>query len=203
VVVDANAGVGRGTRVGRYEIEDFLGSTPLATVYRARDLERESYVALKRSSGPTDAARWEIEARLLSELDHPGVASLVDHFEEPPGTYNLAMSLVDGTDLRRVLWDRGTPGLPIRDVVRWMGDACQALQYLHDQQIVHGDVKPGNLILGHRRVVLVDFGVASQLAGDTYRARGGTPRFMAPEVFLGSPPRRAATCSESPRQPGL
>jgi hypothetical protein len=68
-----------------------------------------------------------------------------------------------------------------------MGDACQALQYLHDQQIVHGDVKPRNLVRGRERVVLVDFGLATRLAGDTYSARGGTPRFMAPEVFAGEP----------------
>jgi eukaryotic-like serine/threonine-protein kinase len=187
VAVDANAHVGAGTRLGRYEIEETLGSTPLATVYRALDLDSGARVALKRASASADHARWEIEARLLSELDHPGVARLIHHFEEPAGTYNIVMRLVDGTDLGRLLWDRGTPGLPVPDVLRWIGDACEALQYLHNQQIVHGDVKPRNLVLGRERVVLVDFGLATRLARDSDSARGGTPRFMAPEVYGGEP----------------
>lgn len=188
MAVDANVNAGGGTRLGRYEIEETLGSSQVATVYRAVDLDTGARVALKRPAGSTDSARWEIEARLLSELDHPGVARLVDHFEEPAGSYNIVMRLVDGTDLGHLLWDRGAPGLPVHDVLHWMRDACQALQYLHDQQIVHGDVKPRNLVRGRERVVLVDFGLATRIASDTHAARGGTPRFMAPEVFAGEPP---------------
>jgi putative methionine-R-sulfoxide reductase with GAF domain len=187
VAGDANTHLAAGTRLGRYEIEGTLGSTSLATVYRALNRDTGMRVALKRPVTPSDNTRWEIEARLLSELDHPGVARLVDHFEEPAGGYNLVMRLVDGTDLGRLLWDRGAPGLPVRDVLDWMRDACQAVQYLHDQQIIHGDVKPRNLVLGRERVVLVDFGLATRLADDTQAPRGGTPRFMAPEVFAGEP----------------
>jgi molybdopterin/thiamine biosynthesis adenylyltransferase len=175
----------RGARLGRYEIEDAVGTGALATVYRARDLENDARVALKRPLVPGDDARWEIEARLLAELTHPGLASLVDHFEEPAGIYNIVMRLVEGTDLARLRWDQGTPGLPVRDVLHWVGQVCEALQYLHDQQIMHGDVKPRNLVRGRDRVVLVDLGLATRLGSDTTTARGGTPRFMAPEVFAG------------------
>jgi hypothetical protein len=174
-----------GARVGRYEIEGAFGTGAFATVYRARDVENDTRVALKRPLTPGDDARWEIEARLLAELSHPGMASLVDHFEEPAGIYNIVMRLVDGTDLARVLWDQGTPGIPVRDVLRWVGQVCEALQYLHDRQIIHGDVKPRNLVRGRERVVLVDFGLATQLGGDIATASGGTPRFIAPEVFAG------------------
>ena len=176
----------RGARLGRYEIEGSLGTGAIATVYRARDLESDALVALKRGVAAGDEARWEIEVRLLAELDHPGLASLLDHFEQPAGIYNIVMRLVDGTDLARRLWDQGTPGLPVPDVLRWIGQACEALQYLHDQQIAHGDVKPRNLVRGRERVVLVDLGLANRL-GDEVAARGGTPRFMAPEVFAGEP----------------
>ncbi len=175
----------RGARLGGYEIEDALGAGAVATVYRARDLETDSRVAVKRLTGPGGDARWEIEARLLAELSHPGLTALVDHFEEPAGIYNIVMSLVDGTDLARVLWDQGAPGLPVRDVLHWIGQVCEALQYMHDQQIVHGDVKPRNLVRGPERVVVVDLGVASRLDGELAIARGGTPRYMAPEVFAG------------------
>ena len=95
------------------------------------------------------------------------------------------MRLVDGIDLARLLWDQGTPGLPVRDVLRWLGQVCEALQYLHDQQVVHGDVKPRNVVRGPDRVVVVDLGVAIRLGRGGESAQGGTPRFMAPEVFAG------------------
>jgi eukaryotic-like serine/threonine-protein kinase len=183
----ATPSLARGTQLGRYEIEDSLGTGGLATVYRARDLESGTRVALKRPAVTGDVARWEIEARLLSELDHPGVVSLVDHFEEPTGTYNIVMRLVDGIDLARLQWDRGTPGLPVDDVLPWMFDACDSLHYLHGQGIVHGDVKPRNMVRGRERVTLVDFGLAARV-GANGGARGGTPRYMAPEVYAGQPP---------------
>lgn len=185
MAVTATTRLTRGDRLGRYQIEDALGTGALSTVYRARDVENDVRVALKRPLAPGDDANWEIEARLLAELSHPGVASLVDHFEQPTGVYNIVMPLVEGTDLARTLWDRGTPGLPVQDVLQWVGQVCEALQYLHDQQIVHGDVKPRNLVRGRERVVLVDFGLATRLDGGVTTARGGTPRFIAPEVFAG------------------
>ena len=161
VVVAAPGHLASGARVGRYEIDGSLGTGPRASVYRARDLDSGKLVALKRPSVPGDVARWEIEARLLAELDHPGVAALRDHFEEPAGVYNIVMRLVEGTDLARLLWDRGTPGLPVVHVLGWLREACESLQYLHDQQIVHGDVKPRNIVRGpelcrHQDVVRVD-----------------------------------------------
>ena len=185
MTVAASAPLAHGTRLGRYVIDDALGSGAKATVYRARDVETDGPVAIKRASAPGDDGRWEIEARLLAELSHPGLASLVDHFEEPPGIYNIVMRLVDGIDLARLLWDQGTPGLPVRDVLRWLGQVCEALQYLHDQQVVHGDVKPRNVVRGPDRVVVVDLGVAIRLGRGGESAQGGTPRFMAPEVFAG------------------
>ena len=174
-----------GERVGGYEIEQPIGRGGMGTVYRGRDLESGELVALKRMSDARHAARFEIEARLLSRLDHPGIAHIVDHFEQPAGVYNVVMELIEGTDLARTLWDRGTPGLPVLDVLDWAREACEAVRYLHDQQIVHADIKPSNLVLGEGRVVLVDFGVARQI--DSAAGATGTPRFMAPEVFAGDP----------------
>jgi hypothetical protein len=86
-----------------------------------------------------------------------------------------------------LLKTRGAPGLPVDQAIEYVQQTCQALQYIHDQQIVHRDVKPQNLILGEDGVVLVDFGIARLL--DEEEEVGtigiGTPRFMAPEVFAG------------------
>jgi hypothetical protein len=189
VATDASTGLGRGAQIGRYAVEGAVGETAGATVYRARDPETGARVAIKRMARSGSVARWEIEARLLSALDHPSVVALVDHFEEPAGIYSIVMDLVDGPDLARRLWDQGNPGLPVAAVLRWSQEACGAVQYLHDQHLVHGDVKPRNLVVGARdRAVLVDFGQATSLldaAGAP--AAGGTPRFVAPEVFAGDP----------------
>jgi hypothetical protein len=185
VATNATLPLHRGSRLGRYEIEDVLGTGASSTVYRARDTGDGTRVALKRPSAAGDPAHWEIEARLLSELSHPGLASLVDHFEEPTGVYNIVMRLVEGIDLARLRWDQGGQGLPVRDVMRWIGQACETVQYLHEQQIVHGDVKPRNLVVGGERVVLVDFGLATRMSGEGAVARGGTPGYIAPELFAG------------------
>jgi tRNA A-37 threonylcarbamoyl transferase component Bud32 len=177
-----------GARVGPYEIESALGSTESAAVYRARHSVSGTPVALKQALQRGFVQSWAVEARLLASLDHPSVVALVDHFEEPEGIYNLAMELVEGTDLARLLWDRGNPGMPVDEVLPWVRDACGALQYLHDQQVVHADVKPRNLIRDRARVVLVDFGLAGRQLTAGATSFGGTPMFMAPEVFAGELP---------------
>src|SRR5918997_4939992 len=104
------------------------------------------------------------------------------------GAVYRAHNIVAGTDvaIRRMLDERGDPGLPVEEVLNFARESCEALQYVHEQQIVHRDVKPQNLICGEEGVVLVDFGVATQLnATDTGTVGVGTPRFMAPEVFAG------------------
>ena len=114
------------------------------------------------------------------------MVAIIDHFSASSGQY-LVMDLVRGIDLGVLLKQRGTPGLPVDQAIEYVRQTCEALQYVHDQQIVHRDVKPQNLILSENGVVLVDFGIARLL--DEVEAQGtvgiGTPRFMAPEVFAG------------------
>src|SRR5437764_13990403 len=97
------------------------------------------------------------------------------------------MELVRGVELGALLKQRGSPGLPVDQSIEYVRHACEALQYVHDQQIVHRDVKPQNLILAEEGVVLVDFGIARQI--DEVEIEGtagiGTPRFMAPEIIAG------------------
>ncbi len=158
----------------------------MGQVYRAVDMETDTEVALKQCTNPHHDQRFEAEARLLSSLQHPRVVRILDHFSAPSGQY-LVMDLVRGIDLGVLLKQRGQPGLPVDQSIEYTRQTCEALQYVHDQQIVHRDVKPQNLILSESGVVLVDFGIARLL--DEVEEQGtvgiGTPRFMAPEVFAG------------------
>jgi predicted Ser/Thr protein kinase len=170
----------------RYRVLEPISAGAMGAVYKAVDAETNTEVALKQSTNPHHDQRFEIEARLLSSLGHPRVVRIIDHFTHRSGQY-LVMELVRGVELGVLLKQRGRPGLPIDQSIEYVRQACEALQYVHDQQIVHRDVKPQNLIVGEHGVVLVDFGIARQL--DDAEIQGtvgiGTPRFMAPEVFAG------------------
>jgi eukaryotic-like serine/threonine-protein kinase len=174
-----------GAQLGRYRIEGYLSSGAMGAVYRAHNIVTETDVAIKQMLGE-HTARFEIEARLLSQLEHPRVVEVLDHFQDATRTYYIVMELVQGSDLGKMLEERGNPGLPVPEVIEYARQTCEALQYVHDQQIVHRDVKPQNLICGERGVTVVDFGVATQLDASQAGTVGiGTPRFMAPEVFAG------------------
>jgi len=170
----------------RYRVLEPISAGAMGAVYRALDGETGSEVALKQSTNPHHDQRFEVEARLLASLSHPRVVKIIDHFADPSGQY-LVMELVRGIDLGALLKQRGQPGLPVEQSIEYVRQTCEALQYVHDQQIVHRDVKPQNLILAEDGIMLVDFGIARLL--DETEPQGtvgiGTPRFMAPEVFAG------------------
>ena len=173
-----------GDRVGgRYEVLAPISSGAMGAVFRARD-DEGGEVALKLLTNPGQAARFDIEARLLARLSHPRVVEVIDHLEDG-GRKWLVMRLVSGTDLARVLEERGSPGLPLEEVLELSRQAAEALEYVHAQHMVHRDVKPHNFIAGDDGIVLVDFGVARELGEDEGTRGIGTPKFMAPEVLVG------------------
>ncbi len=171
---------------GRYKVLEPISSGAMGAVYRATDSETGIDVALKQSTNPLHDQRFEAEARLLASLQHPRVVKVVDHFAEQTGQY-VVMELVRGIDLGALIKQRGSPGLPVEQSIAFVREACEALQYVHDQQIVHRDVKPQNLIVSEKGVTLVDFGIARLMGADEEEGTVGigTPRFMAPEVFAG------------------
>ncbi|MEA2169500.1 MAG: eukaryotic-like serine/threonine-protein kinase [Solirubrobacteraceae bacterium] len=174
-----------GTRIAnRYTIVKPISSGSMGAVYRAHD-DNGPDVALKHLTDTTQAARFEIESRLLGRLRHPRVVRVhgpvLDHSDRW-----LAMDLVDGPDMAKLIGYEGNPGLPEADVLEWTRQACEALDYVHAQQVLHRDIKPANLMLGSEGVVLVDFGIARTLDPLDDQTRGiGTPRYMAPEVAAG------------------
>src|SRR6476661_8450018 len=179
-----------GTELEGYTVESPLSAGAMGAVYRAHKTDDSLPVAIKRLLDTRHVARFEIEARLLRTLSHPRVVNVMDYFTQETGVY-LVMEMIQGQDLGEILKERGNPGLPVDDAIEYTRQACQALQYVHDQQIVHRDVKPANLIdaADPAGVVLVDFGIARQMGDEEQVDAGtvgiGTPRYMAPEVFAG------------------
>src|SRR4029079_17540983 len=107
------------------------------------------------------------EARILLAISpHPPLPLVREDFFEAD-SYVVAMDWVDGVDLATLLADRGRPGLAPSSALAYLAQAAEALTHLHSQHpsVIHGDVKPANLILTRRgRVKLVDFGLSSGLA---------------------------------------
>jgi len=183
-VTDSSLELMPGTRIGaQYTVEERLSGGAMGTVYRAR-AEDGTAVAIKRLIDPAQSARFEIEGRLLAQLDHPRVVAVIEHLIDDGSQY-LVMQLVEGPDLNQILLDRGNPGLPLSEVLEYAGQAAEALEYVHAQNVVHRDVKPHNLIRGDDGVVLVDFGIAREALDDPGTRAVGTPLYMAPEVLVG------------------
>jgi WD40 repeat protein/class 3 adenylate cyclase/tRNA A-37 threonylcarbamoyl transferase component Bud32/energy-coupling factor transporter ATP-binding protein EcfA2 len=179
----------------RYEVLATVGSGGEAQIVKALDRQHGRFVALKIRPVRDEAAREDLlgEARLLLSLPpHPALPLVREDFFDRDD-YVVAMDWVDGTDLATLLDDRGRPGLAPSSVLAYLAQAAEALTHLHSQSppVIHGDVKPGNLILSKGgRIKLVDFGLSS--APYVPRVRAGTPGYRAPELAAGGTPSRAS-----------
>ncbi len=185
-----------GTNLGRYRVLAKLGEGGMGEVYRAEDTLLRRAVALKRlapalASDEAHKRRLLREARSVSALSHPNIATLFDVFESSGETF-LVMELVAGESLRARL----TRPLALGEAIRIMRQCAEALEAAHRAGIVHRDVKPENISLaadGH--VKILDFGIAQRLPlDDTGTATTetatlrGTPRYLAPEVLQQAEP---------------
>src|ERR1041385_6653983 len=153
-------GLSKGARLGPYEIIGPLGAGGMGEVYRARDTRLDRDVAIKLvSAGTQDTGRQQrlqMEARAISQLQHPQICTLHDI-----GTYQdetfLVMELLEGETLDRQLL-RGA--MPVSDLVAMAIDLAGALEYAHSKGIIHRDIKPGNIfVTTHGGAKLMDFGL--------------------------------------------
>ena len=174
----------------RYDLGPVIGRGGVADVHRAVDtlLDREVAVKLLRQEATSEAdrARFTAEARTLAQLSDPGLVTVLDAGTSDDHPY-LVMELVEGTHLAAVL--EGGP-LGREEAARILRVVAEALSYAHGQNVVHRDVKPGNVLVGHDgRVKLADFGIA-RIVGDTIRHTTtgttiGTVSYLAPEQVSG------------------
>lgn len=175
---------------GRYEVRSRIGSGGEAEVLIAHDVELELDVVLKTRPirGGNDLGRLRREAAtLMRVVAHPGLPMVRSDLVESDRYYMIS-DYVAGPDLHDLVAAQDAPGLPLPSVLDLVDQLADTLDHLHTQQpaIVHGDVKPANVVLAPGgRAVLVDFGAAIRIGDD--RERIGTPGFSAPEVLSGEP----------------
>ena len=179
----------------RYEPLEVVGRGGEGEVIRALDHLHGRQVALKVRPVADEASRTQLlsEARLLLSLSpHPGLPLVREDFFVDD-RYVIAMDWIEGMDLEALLDAEGRPGLDPALAIGYLEQAAEALEHLHthDPPVVHGDVKPANLILtSSGRIVLVDFGLSSPPTDDLRRA--GTAGYVAPEVAAGARPTAAS-----------
>ena len=184
-----------GSRLGPYEIVGPLGAGGMGEVYRARDTRLGREVAIKvlpqhLSESSEVRARFEREARTVSNLNHPNICTLHDVGQEGSTDY-LVMELVEGETLADRL-ERGP--LPMPEVLRLGIQVADALDRAHRAGVVHRDLKPGNVMLTRAGAKLMDFGLAramgaAETAGGSGAALTGlthSPTMAQPLTAQGS-----------------
>jgi WD40 repeat protein len=174
-------------KLGRFEVLDRLGSGTFGTVYKARDPQLDRLVAVKvprggSLAGPQELDRFLREARSVARLRHPSIVAVHEVGQEDGVPY-LVSDLVQGVTLADWLSAR-RPGF--REAAEMVAAVAGALQYAHEQGVVHRDVKPSNIMIGEDGTPCVmDFGLAKRAAGETtMTVEGqvlGTPAYMSPE----------------------
>jgi len=179
----------------RYRIVSLLGQGGMGAVYRAWDTRLNIPLALKEMTPQAglDAnllaqlrQQFQQEAAVLARLNHPHLVRVTDFFEEGGNTY-LVMDFVDGENLADRITRQGP--LPEADVLTWAGQLLDALDYCHNQGVLHRDVKPQNVVIHpDGQAMLVDFGLVKLWDPSDPRTktamRGmGTPEYAPPEQY--------------------
>jgi len=187
-----------GKTVSHYRILHELGRGGMGEVFLAQDLNLPRKAALKflhsnRLQDPIARARFTREARAAASIDHPYVCKIYETGESEGRTF-IAMEYVEGQTLRAKL----TEGmLPLKDALLTAAETAEALEEIHNRQIVHRDVKPSNIVLSrHGHVKVMDFGIAKQIPSVVTTAETvdypaktrivGTVAYMAPEQLRGT-----------------
>ena len=179
----------------RYEPLKHLGAGAFATVYLAQDKKLNREVAIKvfkKTNNPEQLARFEREALICKDLRHPHIIKIYDASitSQKP---NIVMEYIEAGDLLSLIERKE---LSLDDAILIAEQIGDALRYLHSLNILHRDIKPANIMVEQPlRAILMDFNLAFSndftiLTKEGYTV--GTPRFMAPELLMGSPPSESS-----------
>jgi serine/threonine protein kinase len=171
----------------RYDPIEIVGHGGMGVVWRAHDRVLERDVAVKviapHHDDPSLSARLAREARILAHLEHPGLVPVHDVGVMDDGRAWYVMRLVKGTRL-----DVAAAGIATRgELLRIVERLCDTVAYAHAHNVVHRDLKPGNVMIGpFGEVLVLDWGVAST-GPDATGVVVGTPGYMSPEQAAGQP----------------
>jgi predicted Ser/Thr protein kinase len=173
------------------EILELLGEGGMGMVYKARQPQLDRFVALKilsplLSQDPAFAERFSREARALAKLNHPNIVAIYD-FGKTGDFYFFVMEFVDGMNLRQLV--QAQKRIQPEEALALIPKICEALQYAHEEGVVHRDIKPGNILISKKgRVKIADFGLAKIAGRESKDSRltgtqdvMGTLHYMAPE----------------------
>lgn len=187
--------------IGRYELEGELGRGAMGRVFLGFDpkiarrvaIKTLSYDQFKDKNSNELKQRFFREAEAAGRLNHPAIVSVFDVGEESDLAF-IAMDFAEGKALNNFVSEDNL--LPVFEVYRVVCDVAQALAYAHDSNVVHRDVKPGNIIYNPSpyQVKVTDFGIA-RLVDNSKTSTGeilGSPLYMAPEQLKGKKVNRAA-----------
>jgi tetratricopeptide (TPR) repeat protein/predicted Ser/Thr protein kinase len=177
---------------GRYEILQLLGEGGMGAVYKAHDREVERTVALKLirpelASNPAILARFKQELLTAHQVTHKNVIRIYD-LAEADGVKFITMEFVEGSDLRRILIDKGK--LEPEKAIEIIRQVCIALDAAHSVGIIHRDLKPQNIMQETKtgRILVMDFGLARSVESEGLTQTGallGTIEYMSPEQSMG------------------
>ncbi len=177
-----------GQTLGQYQLKEAVGQGGLATVYKAYQANLERWVAVKvlYVEDKTTLTRFKREARATAHLRHPNILMVYEYSEHAGWPY-IVMELVEGGTLTDYL--HGEP-LTWPHVVNVTTSIARALQYAHQQKLIHRDVKPSNILMPQANwPLLADFGLVKMAQGGyTLTATGmvmGTPAYIPPEQVRG------------------
>jgi serine/threonine-protein kinase len=180
-----------GTRLGQYEVQDFIGQGAMGLVYRAyhSQLERTGAVKVLQAIAPDPdtTSRFRHEAQAIAQLRHPNILNVYD-FGEYQGTPYMIVEYVPGGSLGGRL-SKGQLDMPT--TLKYLRGIAAGLDHAHNHGIVHRDVKPANVLLEQDDTpVIADFGLAKLMQGSSLKSMTGvttgTPAYMAPEQVTGS-----------------
>jgi len=177
-------------KIGKYQIVGKIGQGAMGEVFKAHDPLLNRLIAVKTIAGSPGAEsdahkRFLREAQSAARLNHPNIITVFDLGEEH-GRIFMAMELLEGTDLREMINSQSVVDLGQK--LDFMEQVCDGLAYAHAKQVVHRDLKPGNIhIQPSGQVKIMDFGLA-RLGASEMTATGtvmGTPNYMSPEQVRG------------------
>lgn len=183
-----------GKKIKNYQIEELLGEGGMGVVYRARDLNLERMVAIKMLHPemlhqPDLLKRFKNEAHVTARLSHPNIAILYNFFSEED-QHCLIMEYVNGKTVEDILSVHKQ--IPENECIRILQQLLEGLNEAHKNDVLHRDIKPGNVMINRSGYVkLMDFGVA-RLGSSARITRMnrviGTLEYMAPELLTGGKP---------------